>query len=587
MKRGFTLLEVIGTLIITGIIIIISSFVFLNIINNAKEKNYQIQVKSIIEKVKDWGINNPDKIPSGSGIKFISLQTLINDKVVDNENIKDPRDNKIMNGCVVVTYIVENKQNDYRYHDKTCEELKNDYKPSFVYQNKKEVVEVNSVYTFSDSVQVTSVTGKNLSVKGPSIYKNDLNIDNMDTSLLDQEYKIKYTAYDDWLEANYVDEYTVKVVDTTKPVITIKHPEGVNTNTNDYSISHSVFVVQGTNYQLPTAEVKDNSCGIDMINLNVNECLNTLTYTTEGTYNTNQIGYYEIKYKAKDSKNNINTLILNVVVHPVNLTFENKGEYTYKIEVSGLYKIKGYGAQGGGQGGLGGYISAKVNLEKDDILKIRVGGTDGYNGGGAAGNDGYSGGGASTILKNNVSILTAGGGGAKGGTAGLLGGLGTGLGGLKPNKCGYQAGNGINGGGGGSTGNCSYQTTEQYACQIYDPNKKCTNYVENCSSNSSTVSCAVCLQAFSQPSQCDGFYHVNDPGGGEGYWCNGCNPYTQTYDCPGYVNSTCTHTVTKISLGNGGQGGNSSLGTDVILLEKEDGKNLGDGKIYIEYLGES
>ena len=153
----------------------------------------------------------------------------------------------------------------------------------------------------------------------------------------------------------------------------------------------------------------------------------------------------------------------------------------YTAPVTGTYVLEVWGAHGGGGGntGYGGYSSAYINLNKDDILYVVVGGKGsgvsvsstkgGYNGGkngkGNKTSDGSehkagSGGGATHIalsvgvletLKTNAKddiLIVAGGGGAMHGSK--PGGAGGGYIGVKPTSgsCSYC---GTSGGGGGYT----------------------------------------------------------------------------------------------------------------------------------------
>ncbi len=117
--------------------------------------------------------------------------------------------------------------------------------------------------------------------------------------------------------------------------------------------------------------------------------------------------------------------------------------------------IKAYGSQGGSnasgvKGGLGGYAQGDVSVTPGDTLYIYVGGTNGYNGGGAAGNQPCSsavagiGGGASDVRIGGQSltnrVIVAGGGGGAGGNR--ITGCGRGSGG--------GGGGGYYGGGGGA-----------------------------------------------------------------------------------------------------------------------------------------
>lgn len=59
---------------------------------------------------------------------------------------------------------------------------------------------------------------------------------------------------------------------------------------------------------------------------------------------------------------------------------------TFTAPATGIYRIETWGAQGGSvdgaEGGYGGYSVVEVELQKDEVLYINVGGQDGYNGGG-------------------------------------------------------------------------------------------------------------------------------------------------------------------------------------------------------------
>lgn len=178
-------------------------------------------------------------------------------------------------------------------------------------------------------------------------------------------------------------------------------------------------------------------------------------------------------------------------------------EQTFTAPESGIYQLEAFGAQGEENGGKGGYVSGILYLEKDEILNLRTGGTNGSNGGGIGT---YNGGGSSTIKYNANIILAAAGGG--GGAVGTDGGSSDGKGGVYKSGQGVttpdigSAGqNGSNGGGGGS-GNlyrdCTgyeqvYNSclTGENTCQAGYINGTCNTY-KSCSSCSCATynSCA-------------------------------------------------------------------------------------------------
>jgi len=128
---------------------------------------------------------------------------------------------------------------------------------------------------------------------------------------------------------------------------------------------------------------------------------------------------------------------------------------TWTAPYSGKYKIEAYGAQGASSGGLGGKAQGTFELNQGDVLTIRVGGQNGFNGGGTGS---ATGGGATDVRLNGDVVanrLLAGAGGG-GGTGGTIGGDGTGVGGSSVGAGIGEAGK--SGGGGGRSPNYSYAT---------------------------------------------------------------------------------------------------------------------------------
>ena len=119
MKKGFTLVELLGVIVIIGVIALITMPILTNTISQSEEKTYNKQVKMIEASAKEWGVENIDFLPdevSGVG-KVISLQTLIDSGKIQNTTIQDPRTREEMKGCVVVTYNSQYKQYEYKYND--------------------------------------------------------------------------------------------------------------------------------------------------------------------------------------------------------------------------------------------------------------------------------------------------------------------------------------------------------------------------------------------------------------------------------------------------------------------------------------
>lgn len=85
----------------------------------------------------------------------------------------------------------------------------------------------------------------------------------------------------------------------------------------------------------------------------------------------------------------------------------------FTVTSDGIYQFELYGAQGGSYhdntGGLGGMVNMQVSLHQNDQVELRIGGSDGSQGGGQG--TLTSGGGATTVVINGVTAAVAGGGG--------------------------------------------------------------------------------------------------------------------------------------------------------------------------------
>ncbi len=92
-----------------------------------------------------------------------------------------------------------------------------------------------------------------------------------------------------------------------------------------------------------------------------------------------------------------------------------EAEKQYTVPYTGLYTIKAMGAQGKSYGsypgGYGGSVSGTFRLQKGECLTYRIGGQNGYSGGGNASDYGNGGGMTSVISDRKGLLLIAGGGG--------------------------------------------------------------------------------------------------------------------------------------------------------------------------------
>lgn len=162
-------------------------------------------------------------------------------------------------------------------------------------------------------------------------------------------------------------------------------------------------------------------------------------------------------------------------IKEINTEFEHsKSERTYIVPYNGFYEIEAGGAKGGdyqqNRGGNGGRAGGRFWLFKGEIVTIRTGGTDGYNGGGIGSRYASGGGYTKVSTDRKGTILIAGGGGGASATGeGNPGGVSYGT-----RESGSNGEDGHSGGGGGHIGGKAgklirhYHTEECYEDEVTD-----------------------------------------------------------------------------------------------------------------------
>lgn len=119
MKKGFTLVELLCVIVIIAIISLITFPKITRNINNAKEELYNTQIKNIEKAGEKWAIDNKDYLDKYHvNDTFITLNLLKETKYLEKEAILSPKDKKVMDGCILISYS-ENKY-DYKYIEEDC-----------------------------------------------------------------------------------------------------------------------------------------------------------------------------------------------------------------------------------------------------------------------------------------------------------------------------------------------------------------------------------------------------------------------------------------------------------------------------------
>lgn len=117
-KKGFTLIELIGVIVIIALLALLITPVVTSVINNSKEKLYQNTLKNIELSAKDWFSDeeNMDKLPKNFETCYINLSELKDAGIVDKD-IRNPKTDTPLSDELINIIITKNA-NSYNYEIK-------------------------------------------------------------------------------------------------------------------------------------------------------------------------------------------------------------------------------------------------------------------------------------------------------------------------------------------------------------------------------------------------------------------------------------------------------------------------------------
>jgi len=116
-NKGFTLTELIGVIVLLGIIALIAVPIINGTIANSKSKAYNAQVITIGDAAKKWGVENTKFLPEDSNRCNISIAELITQGYLEDDKVLDPRDNTEMHGTIEISYSSTTKTYHYDYKE--------------------------------------------------------------------------------------------------------------------------------------------------------------------------------------------------------------------------------------------------------------------------------------------------------------------------------------------------------------------------------------------------------------------------------------------------------------------------------------
>lgn len=329
-KEGFTLVELLAVVVIIGITYLIIFPSVTSFIDKSKEKSYNIQVDLIEKASKKWVVDNTDELlkkdPYHLNNINLTLTTLKKEGYLQDMFIENPKNKKIMTGCVVVSY--QSNKNQYEY---TYEDGKDTYSKKDTKENKRaeEMAGCNNkkgyIYTYLLNNNTLEKTGGNKNSEGEDITLDKIFTDTLiskkDSGLvnLGDEYffqglnptnYVKIDGYDTiWnvLSINTSDK-TIKLVASAK-TMNSTFLASSSFNANSYESSSDLKT---------TLESKINELSSNIIKNDVNFNVGGITDISKG---------YDII--SSEESNNIFTGKIGIITASEYLKTKNENGNTY------------------------------------------------------------------------------------------------------------------------------------------------------------------------------------------------------------------------------------------------------------------
>lgn len=119
-RKGFTLVELLGVLILLAVVGVIAVPTVNNLVKGSKNKARSTQIKTIENAAKSWASQNTNLLNEDNAY-FLPTQTLVDENYIEESNLVDPKDDtKILNQCVRIHY--DSNYSSYTYTYSNCKQ---------------------------------------------------------------------------------------------------------------------------------------------------------------------------------------------------------------------------------------------------------------------------------------------------------------------------------------------------------------------------------------------------------------------------------------------------------------------------------
>ena len=322
-KEGFTLVELLAVVVIIGITYLIIFPSVTSFIDKSKEKSYNIQVDLIEKASKKWVVDNTDELlkkdPYHLNNINLTLTTLKKEGYLQDMFIENPKNKKIMTGCVVVSY--QSNKNQYEY---TYEDGKDTYSKKDTKENKRaeEMAGCNNkkgyIYTYLTNNNTLEKTGGNITLD--KIFTDTL-ISKTDSGLvnLGNEYFFQGLTPTNYVKIDGYDTiWNVLSINTSDKTIKLVASAKAMNSTFLASSSFNANSYESSSDLKTTLESKINELSSNIIKNDVNFNVGGITDISKG---------YDII--SSEESNNIFTGKIGIITASEYLKTKNENGNTY------------------------------------------------------------------------------------------------------------------------------------------------------------------------------------------------------------------------------------------------------------------
>ena len=115
MKKGFTLVELLGVVTLLAILLLMGTATISKIVKENRTDMYNKQIASFKESAKTWAMGHTNELPDPGNSIRITLDDLIRENLVKN-NVKNPITDEIFDTSEYFCIKNINGQYDYIYN---------------------------------------------------------------------------------------------------------------------------------------------------------------------------------------------------------------------------------------------------------------------------------------------------------------------------------------------------------------------------------------------------------------------------------------------------------------------------------------